>query len=37
LLPRVQQTAELMMAEHQSNIAPLLARWIGSGERFSKV
>jgi ATP-dependent DNA helicase RecG len=37
LLPRVQQTAELMLTAHRPNIAPLLARWIGSGERFSKV
>jgi ATP-dependent DNA helicase RecG len=37
LLPRVQQSAELMMTQHRANIAPLLARWIGHDERFSKV
>lgn len=37
LLPRVQKTAELMLDAHAANIAPLLARWIGHGERFGKV
>jgi len=37
LLPRVQKAAELMLASHEANIAPLLARWIGHGERFGKV
>jgi ATP-dependent DNA helicase RecG len=37
LLPRVQRAAETMLAEHAENIAPLLARWIGQGERFGKV
>jgi ATP-dependent DNA helicase RecG len=37
LLPRVQKTAELMLDAHAANIAPLLARWIGNGERFGKV
>ncbi len=37
LLPQVQKTAERMLAEHESNIAPLLARWVGEGERFGKV
>ena len=37
LLPKVQQTAELMLAENEANIAPLLRRWIGHGERFGKV
>jgi ATP-dependent DNA helicase RecG len=37
LLPRVQRAAELMLNAYESNIAPLLARWIGTDERFSKV
>jgi ATP-dependent DNA helicase RecG len=37
LLPQVQQAAELMMSENEANIAPLLRRWIGQGERFGKV
>jgi ATP-dependent DNA helicase RecG len=37
LLPRVQETAELMLAANEANIAPLLRRWTGQGERFGKV
>jgi ATP-dependent DNA helicase RecG len=37
LLPKVQQTAELMLAKNEANIAPLLRRWTGQGERFGKV
>jgi ATP-dependent DNA helicase RecG len=37
LLPKVQQTAELMLASNETNIAPLLRRWTGQGERFGKV
>ena len=37
LLPQVQQAAELMLTAHEANIAPLLRRWIGQGERFGKV
>jgi len=37
LLPKVQQTAELMLATNEANIAPLLRRWTGQGERFGKV
>jgi ATP-dependent DNA helicase RecG len=37
LLPQVQQAAELMLRENEANIAPLLRRWIGQGERFGKV
>jgi ATP-dependent DNA helicase RecG len=37
LLPQVQQAAELMLKENEANIAPLLRRWIGQGERFGKV
>lgn len=37
LLPKVQQVAELMLRENEANIAPLLRRWIGQGERFGKV
>jgi ATP-dependent DNA helicase RecG len=37
LLPQVQAAAELMLKENEENIAPLLRRWIGQGERFGKV
>ena len=37
LLPKVQQTAELMLSENEANIPPLLRRWTGRGERFGKV
>jgi len=37
LLPGVQKAAALMLADPQSNIAPLVARWVGEGERFGKV
>ena len=37
LLPQVQQAAELMLSENEANIAPLMRRWIGQGERFGKV
>lgn len=37
LLPKVQKTAEAMLAEHPDNVTPLLRRWIGRGERFGKV
>ena len=37
LLPGVQKAAALMLDGPQSNIAPLVARWVGEGERFRKV
>jgi ATP-dependent DNA helicase RecG len=37
LLPKVQQTAELMLATNEANIAPLLRRWTGRDEQFGKV
>jgi ATP-dependent DNA helicase RecG len=37
LLPRVQQAAELMLTEYPDNIAPLAARWVGTGERYGRV
>lgn len=37
LLPQVHRAAELMLQEHEANIMPLIARWVGGGERFSKV
>jgi ATP-dependent DNA helicase RecG len=37
LLPHVQAAAELMLAQNAANIAPLLRRWTGTGERFGKV
>jgi ATP-dependent DNA helicase RecG len=37
LLPRVQQTAELLLSQHPDYIAPLTRRWIGAGERYGTV
>jgi len=37
LLPRVQRAAEVMLARHGDNIAPLKRRWIGAGTRYGKV
>jgi len=37
LLPRVQEAAELLIAQYPDNIAPLAARWIGTGEQYAKV
>ena len=37
MLPRVQETAELLLASYPDNIAALAARWIGSGERYGRV
>jgi len=37
LLPRVQETAELLLGSYPDNIAALAARWIGAGERYGRV
>lgn len=37
LLPRVQQAAASLLEDNEDVIAPLLSRWIGTGERFSRV
>jgi len=37
LLPRVQETAELLLASHTDTIAALAARWVGPGERYGRV
>jgi ATP-dependent DNA helicase RecG len=37
LLPRVQESAELLLGSHTDTIAALAARWIGSGERYGRV
>jgi len=37
LLPGVQHAAALMLEGPQANIAALLRRWVGEGERFGKV
>jgi ATP-dependent DNA helicase RecG len=37
LLPRVQEAAELMLAQYPDNVAPLTMRWVGSGERYGRV
>jgi ATP-dependent DNA helicase RecG len=37
LLPRVQEAAELLIAQYPDTIAALAARWIGSAEQYGKV
>jgi ATP-dependent DNA helicase RecG len=37
LLPRVQAAADLLLQSYPERIAPLAARWIGSGERYGRV
>jgi ATP-dependent DNA helicase RecG len=37
LLPRVQETAELLLARHPESVAALSRRWIGAGERYGTV
>jgi ATP-dependent DNA helicase RecG len=37
LLPRVQACADVLLAAHPANIAPLAARWIGAGERYGRI
>ncbi len=37
LLPRVQQTAERLLAAYPQNVTALTARWIGAGERYGRV
>jgi ATP-dependent DNA helicase RecG len=37
LLPRVQAAADVMLASHTDNIAPLKRRWIGAQTRYGKV
>jgi ATP-dependent DNA helicase RecG len=37
LLPRVQQAAELLLAQYPDNIAALTARWIGAGGQYGRV
>jgi ATP-dependent DNA helicase RecG len=37
LLPRVQRTAEVLLASYPQNAAALTARWIGAGERYGRV
>ncbi len=37
MLPRVQETAELLLSSYPDNIAALTARWIGSDEQYGRV
>jgi len=37
LLPRVQEAAELLIAQYPDSIAALAARWIGTGEQYARV
>ncbi len=37
MLPRVQETAELLLASYPDSIAALTARWIGTDEQYGRV
>src|SRR5579862_7125072 len=37
LLPRVQDTAELLLASYPQHVEALAARWFGAGERYGRV
>jgi ATP-dependent DNA helicase RecG len=37
LLPRVQETAELLLTSYPDNIAALATRWVGSAEQYGRV
>jgi ATP-dependent DNA helicase RecG len=37
LLPRVQQSAERLLAGHPERVAALAARWVGGGERYGRI
>jgi ATP-dependent DNA helicase RecG len=37
LLPRVRDTAQLMLASHSHNIAALQQRWVGAAEQYGRV
>lgn len=37
LLPRVQETAELLLASYPDNIAALATRWVGTDEQYGRV
>ena len=37
LLPRVHETAELLLSSYPDNIAALATRWIGTAERYGRV
>jgi ATP-dependent DNA helicase RecG len=37
LLPRVQETAEVLLASYPDNIAALAVRWIGTAEQYGRV
>jgi ATP-dependent DNA helicase RecG len=37
LVPRVQQSAERLLAGHPERVVALAARWVGAGERYGRV
>ncbi len=37
MLPRVQETAELLLASYPDNIAALTARWIGADQQYGRI
>jgi ATP-dependent DNA helicase RecG len=37
LLPKVQESAERLLAGYPDNVAALTARWVGAGERYGRV
>ncbi|MBM4213072.1 MAG: ATP-dependent DNA helicase RecG [Gammaproteobacteria bacterium] len=37
LLPRVQEAAEILLAQHPDRITPLTTRWIGTDDRYGRI
>jgi ATP-dependent DNA helicase RecG len=37
LLPRVQETADLLLESYPDNIAALAMRWVGASERYGRI
>jgi len=37
LLPRVQEAAEILLAQYPDRIAPLTTRWIGTDDRYGRI
>ncbi len=37
LLPKIERTAELLLAEHPASVMPLIRRWLGGREQYAEV
>jgi ATP-dependent DNA helicase RecG len=36
LLPQIKTTAEALLLNHQSNVDPLIMRWLGHSEQYAQ-